>query len=360
MPRPRPPHLHKETTRHGAVVWYVRVGKGTRIRIRGDYGSAEFLAAYEPAVKGGGEARRSKPDATSLAWLIARYRDSGAWAALSPATRRQKDNFFKGIIASAGDVPYKAVTRAKIAEAVDARSKTPFLANNFLNALRGLFGWALGAGLVDADPTQGVRVKRPKTAGFPVWTEDDMRRFETRWPIGTRERLAFAILIYTGLRRGDVARLGRQHIRNGVISLQTEKTGEWVHIRVLPALAEIIAKSQTGDLALVATRDGRPMVKEAFGTWFGEACRAAGLANRNAHGLRKAAATRAAEAGATVNELEALFGWRGGGMAARYTRAADRKRLASAASDKLAGRNESSAPIPAPDGEAPAPEKIRK
>ena len=52
MPRPRPPHLHRETTRHGKTVWFVRIGKGPRIRIRGDYGSPEFTEAYQAALNG--------------------------------------------------------------------------------------------------------------------------------------------------------------------------------------------------------------------------------------------------------------------------------------------------------------------
>ena len=64
----------------------------------------------------------------------------------------------------------------------------------------------------------------------------------------------------------------------------------------------------------------------------------AGLRGRSAHGFRKAAATRAANAGATVAELEAIFGWQGGAMAALYTRAADRRRLSQGAMHKLQGR----------------------
>lgn len=45
MPRPRPPHLHREITRHGVTVWYVRIGKGKRTRMAGAYGSPEFTAA---------------------------------------------------------------------------------------------------------------------------------------------------------------------------------------------------------------------------------------------------------------------------------------------------------------------------
>jgi integrase len=89
--------------------------------------------------------------------------------------------------------------------------------------LRGLFRWTVNAEFVAADPTNGVNASRPRTEGFRVWTEDETERFEARWPTGSRERLALAILLYTGLRRGDAVQLGRQHIRDGVISMRTEK-----------------------------------------------------------------------------------------------------------------------------------------
>ena len=80
---------------------------------------------------------------------------------------------------------------------------------------------------------------------------------------------------------------------------------------------------------------------------FRDACRAAGV-SKSAHGVRKIGATRAAENGATIAELEAIFGWSGGGMASLYTRAADRARLAKGAMSKLAGRTPREHFIPAP------------
>ena len=127
--------------------------------------------------------------------------------------------------------------------------------------------------------------------------------------------------------------LGRQHIRDGVISMRTKKTGTPVTVPLLPELAEVIAASKTGDLAFIATTTGTPMTKESFGNWFRDACKAAGVPGP-AHGLRKAGATRAANNDATVAQLEAIFGWSGGGMASLYTRQAD-PRLAKEAMGKL-------------------------
>jgi len=107
-----------------------------------------------------------------------------------------------------------------------------------------------------------------------------------------------------------------------------------VTIPILPALAETLAAGPCGDMAFICGDRGRPLTKEGFGNVFREAARAAGV-NKSAHGVRKIGATRAAENGATVAELEALFGWQGGRMAALYTRAADRVRLSKGAIGKL-------------------------
>jgi hypothetical protein len=52
MPRPRPPHLHRQLSRHGKTIWYVRIGKGPRIRIRRAFGTLEFDAEYRAALDG--------------------------------------------------------------------------------------------------------------------------------------------------------------------------------------------------------------------------------------------------------------------------------------------------------------------
>lgn len=186
-------------------------------------------------------------------------------------------------------------------------------------------------------PTIGVKLLKGKnTDGFHTWTTEEIARFEQRWPIGTRERLAMDLLLYTGLARGDVVRLGRQHVRDGVITFRMEKDrGDGVvYPPVLPVLAKTIAASDTGDLTFLVTNRGAPFTKESFGNWFRQACREAGCPG-SAHGLRKAGATRAAENGATVNQLMALFGWKTEKMALYYSRKADRKRLAATAAPLL-------------------------
>jgi integrase len=144
------------------------------------------------------------------------------------------------------------------------------------------------------------------------------------------------VLLYTGLRRGDAVRLGRQHVRDGVATIKTEKSNFTVTctLKILPRLAETLLAGPCGDLTFIAGEGGQPLTKESFGNMFRAACRAADVPG-SAHGIRKIAATRAANNGATVAQLEAIFGWTGGTMASHYTREADRRRLALEGMGKL-------------------------
>lgn len=348
MPRPRPPHLHRETTRHGKAVWYVRVGKGPRVRMRAEFGSPDFDLEYQAAVAGKPRSSRAGPATDSLAWLIARYRETAVWATLSSATRRQRENIFLHVIETAGTRPFAKIDAATIRAGRERRSSTPAQARNFLDAMRGLFRWALEARLVRNDPTGGIaNPPRRKGDGFTPWTEGHVATYEARWPIGTRQRVWLDVLAYTGLRRGDAVRFGRQHVRDGVGTIKTEKSGYTVTVTlpILPVLARTLEAGPCGDLTYIAGERGQPLTKESFGNLFKDACRAAGVPG-SAHGVRKIAATRAANHGATVAQLEAIFGWSGGTMASLYTRSADRQRLSLEAMHKLGNDERTSIPAP--------------
>lgn len=337
MPRPRLPHLRHERTRHGRRVWYVRMGDGPRIRLHAPFGSPEFMAEYQAATGAKGKPqpqRRFGPE--TLQWLWDRYRDSLAWAELSEATRRQRINVMKRVLAESPHVEFGKIRAKHIRDGIDRRRATPAAARHFLETLRGLFKWAVPAELATLNPTDGVETPRKATEGHHVWTEEECALFERTWPLGTRERLAYDVLLWTGLRRGDAVILGRQHVRDGVATLRTEKGKEPVEIPILAPLAASIAAGPTGSLAFIVGARGEPMTKEAFGNWFRKVCNATGLPHCSAHGLRKAGATRAANAGASEHELMALFGWVSPRMAAHYTRKANRSRLAKAGSEKVA------------------------
>jgi integrase len=355
MPRPRPPHLHRQRTRHGAIVWYVRFGLGKRIRIRGEYGTPEFDAQVRAALLGEDAPKKSAsgPVFGTLEWLVKRYRESSHWADLAPATRKQREHILRAAVAAHGTADYRKVTTKSIKLSMERRKATPEQANVLLKALRGLFKWAVYAELVDIDPTEKVLKLEHQSEGFPAWSETDLEKYEERWPLGTRERVAYSVLLYTGLRRGDAVQLGRQHVKDGVFRIRTEKSQGRVEIvaPVLPELAKALAAGPTGDLAFIAGVRGAPRTKESFGTWFRQACNEAGV-KASAHGLRKAGAIRVATRGGTHAQLKALFGWSSDSMASHYIKNAEGERLASSASHLLG--NEKRKPI------SPPKSKVRK
>ncbi len=213
--------------------------------------------------------------------------------------------------------------------------------------MRGLFRWAHKKGLIKHDPTAGVlNPKRNSTDGFVAWTEDHVAKYQARWLIGTRQRVWLDVLLYTGLRRGDAVRLGRQHVRAGVATLKTEKSRFTVEVNlpILAVLQTTLDAGPCGDLTFIAGANDRPLTKESFGNEFKAACKEAGVPG-SAHGVRKIAATTAADNGATEFQLMAIFGWTDPKMAAHYVKTANRKRLAAQAMQKLNAERTS---IPAP------------
>jgi integrase len=296
---------------------------------------------YHALVRGTATAplsRISKDGAGSLGWLIRQYRQSRSWThELSPGTRKQRSGILQKEEVENGDIPYAEIKRKDIEDGISARSDNQ--GRHFYDTMRGLFKWAVENEHHDKNPTDGIKVKKDNGDGHLAWPIELIEQYEQHWPVGTKQRLVFDVYLYVGLRRGDAAGLGRQHIRNGIVHLMTEKSGGKmpVYVPVHPALAASIAACPSPALAIISKPDGSNYTKEALGNFFREAVEAAGIPvsrrgskdkGYSGHGLRKASATIAAESGATEAELNAMFGWSGHQMAQLYTKKADRKRLA--------------------------------
>ena len=190
------------------------------------------------------------------------------------------------------------------------------------------------------DPTLGVTREKVKTTGYKTWSEDHIGRFEATHPIGSKARLAFALLLYTGQRRSDVVKMGRQQVHNGVLTIDQGKTegGEEAHLEIPlhPKLQEIIDATPTvGVKTFLVTHLGNPYSAPGFGNYFREMCNQADCPDVSAHGLRKATGRRLAEIGCSANQIAAILGHASLSEVQRYTKAADRKRMAREAMAKL-------------------------
>jgi integrase len=252
-----------------------------------------------------------------------------------------------------GDKRAALLQRGHIVKPMAGRADKPDSANALRKALRAMMQHAVEIGLRADDPTRDVKAIRVKSQGFHSWTEDEIAQFEARHPIGSKARLAFALLLYTGQRRCDVVRMGRQHIRDGKLHVRQAKTGVELTIPVHADLQAIITASAAGQMTFLVTKFGKPFVAAGFGNWFREQCDMANLRHCSAHGLRKAAARRLAEAGCTTHEIAAITGHASLREVARYTKAADQehlaamaiKRLTAAALDKAEARTSGVKPV---------------
>lgn len=346
MPRKLPLYVVKETSRHGKVKFFYRIGKGERIRLPDDVTSEEFKKAYSAAAAGYVIVKPRTSDnvpINSLRWLIDRYRESAKWKAYSLATRKQHENFFLSALKNSGNAPFLAIDRKSMIAAIEARSDTPALANNFLKAMRALFTWAQHNEHIHFNPTDGVQRLKYKTDGFAAWTIDDLIQFYTKWPVGTKPRLAAELLLHSGLRRSDIVVAGKQHMTGNIFSMKTAKTGAQITVEFPPSLMETIRQTATGDLHFLISENGQPYRKESFGNWFREKCVEAGI-HKSAHGIRKLSATLAADAGAAAHELMAQYGWTNVKQAEIYTKGADRKALGIKSSNRISNHIESKLP----------------
>ena len=131
--------------------------------------------------------------------------------------------------------------------------------------------------------------------------------------------------------------MGTQHIRGDLIAVRQAKTGTALLIPIHPDLAEALALLPKEHLTFVVTEFGAPFMAHGFGQWMREQCDLAGLPQCSAHGLRKAAATRLAEAGCSASEIQAITGHRSLSEVQRYVTTADQVRLARQAMAKQLG-----------------------
>jgi integrase len=335
MTKMRLKYIHEFRDRHGRIRRYARPPGRPKVPLPGLPGSAEFMGAYQAAIAGETPhpaigASRTTPGTINAA--VVSYYGSAAFANLAPGTRRQRRYLLDRFRAEHGDKPVALLQRDHIGRMVAARAATPSVAINFLKVLRALMVHCVDVGLRVDDPTIGVKSAKIRSAGIHTWDEVEIAQFETAHPVGTRARLALALLLFTGQRRSDVIKMGRQHIRDGAIHLTQQKTGATLAIPVHAELATIIDATPSEHLTFIVTVAGSPFSPDGFSNLFRDWCDQARLPKRcSAHGLRKAACRRLAEAGCSALEIMAISGHASLREVQRYCAAADQARLARAA-----------------------------
>jgi integrase len=331
-----PEHCSWNYDRHGKR--RVRFRKsGFSTYLTGTPWSEDFMRQYAVALDGvtaqaaNVGAARTKPG--SFDALCVSYFRSPDFRGLRPSTQTARRNVLEPFRLAHGSNPLRGLHRRHITAVIGAKADKPEAANHLLKTLRIILSYAVAQGMLDSNPASGVKKYRSQGEGHHSWSESEIAQFEQRHAIGSKARLALALGLYTAQRKGDVLRMGWQHVTDDGIVVRQQKTDSALLIPMHPQLVAVLASVPRDNLTFLMTEHGAPFTPNGFGNWWRDRCNEAGLPHCSFHGLREAAATRLANAGCSVDQVKAITGHRSLAEVARYTKAADQRRLARQALD---------------------------
>lgn len=337
-------YVNEYVDRWGKVRRYFRKGGKQLGALPGEVGSAEFMAAYaaflaeKPALIG-----KPAMHKDSLAKLIVDYYGSRMFTKLAPSTRQLYRYALDPLSKEHGHRSASAMTAEHAEKIVNKIGEArPGMGNLTRAVMRRVMQFAVKSKVRKDNPMLGIEAF--KVGEHHTWTDAELKKFEDKWRLGTRQRLAYALLLYTGQRVGDVAKMNRADVSEGLIHVVQQKTGAEIWVPIHPELQRAMTAYPAKGLTLAGDANGRPLKRAALSALMRSAIRQAGLPTRCvAHGLRKAAMRRLAEADATVNQIAAVSGHKTLKEVERYTKAADQKRLARTAMGKVPNANGKSA-----------------
>lgn len=301
--------------------------------------------AYHAALAGSPEpkpsAGASKTVPGTMNALIAEYYQSSAFTSKALTTQATYRNQLEAFRKDHGDGPVREI-KTKHIDAIlgEVTKKSTAQGHKLRKRLATLFRLAVKWEYREDNPMLNAERVKHKTKGFEPWTEADIAKFRAHWKVGMPRRIAFEILLFTGLRRSDAVRIGRQHIQGNRIVTKIKKSGDEVEVSIPihPEFRAVLDTIKHDHLNFITTERGAARSEKAFTNWIIEAARDAGLpAHRSPHGLRKSACIRLAEAGCSASEIMSITGHRNLAEVETYVREANKKKLADSAITKAYG-----------------------
>jgi len=334
MPRDRPPFVELWRDRHKKVRVYFRKDKGPRIPLPGTIGSAEFNEAYQAALTGKPvDIRPAAPrvQAGTIAALIVSYKSSRAYIALRATTKNGYASRLETLRIKHGQRKVSQMTREGIENKILAEyADRPGAQLSLLKMLRILIKHSMGLDKgnplrLSADPSVGI--SRPRSKEIRAWTDAECAAFERRWPLGSKQRTAYALMLYVGTARVDAHRMTWTQFDDEAVKYRRSKTGVDVDTAMQAELRAALAAAARDHITIINTAYGRPFTVAGFSGFMRDAMAEAGLPlDCKPHGLRKTLGRRLADAGCTAHEIMAMLGHTTLAEAERYTREADRRR----------------------------------
>lgn len=358
MKHPDYPGVTSMTDRHGKTRWrYRKYGRKDEM-LPGEPHSPEFDARYEEIITGRPKVvmlpGQGHPRSMKAAYRL--LRKTPEWTALDAKSQRRYQQVIERILFEKvgavewGDGPMPDLRRQHIKAILSIFADAPHMERIALLCLRKLVMVAIDEEWIEIDPTYGLK-RAPRTAGHKTWTVEAMARYEAHWPIGSRQRTAYALALWLGNRVSDVARLKWADMTTKHITIDGEareiegfefvqwkgrKRGRPLFLPMTPMLArELASLSRDTETVLVSSR-GTPYQDNALSKAMGEWCAEAGIESGfTMHGLRKALGAKLAEADASTRQIMEVLGHSSIAHAELYSREASQLRLAMQAMDKV-------------------------
>lgn len=319
------PYINAYPDRHGKMRYYFR-RKSVRVALPGSPGTAEFIAAYNVALEG---TKRAAPSETfypgAFKALCHEYEHSAEFSQLAKSTQRETRYVLNALVEKHGDNPLAKFERRHIRILRDSMKDKPGAANKMLRVLKVLLGFAVEREYIERSPA--TRIKMLKGGEHRAWTESEKQGFENYWPLGSLPRLGYALALYTGQRRADIAALTWAQIAGGALKLQQQKTSAVLVIPLHPELKTALASVHPRAETILAKR-GRALSPIYFGHLMAKAIEAAGLDRKCVlHGLRKSAAVALIDAGCTPHQVAAITGHKTQNMIELYAKMRNQQKL---------------------------------
>jgi hypothetical protein len=335
------PYARPWKDRHGRERWRFRKGART-VYLDGAPGDPGFLPSYEAALGG-----RTKPKATvtrlstaatprslRAAW-ITYVKTSPEWKQAEECTRirdgRIADAFLRQRVVETapdtwGEIPIADLKRRHLKAIIASMSDRPHAARRWLIVIRKMIGAALDEEWIEADPAHRLKYRPPPTHGWRAWTWPEMKAFEDRWPIGSTPRLCYALALWLGPRRKDVAALATASIDGDSMTFTTHKTGRVVSGHITPMLREVLNATDLSGPTILKTAYGLPFSEKSLTGRMADWTHAAGLPKGcTIHGLRKTLGALIADSGGSSRQAMAALGHDDLKQAELYSEASDRR-----------------------------------
>ena len=326
MPRKLPPNVERNRVK-GHTYLSFRIGKGPRVRLPRDPTSEEFRQAYAAAMAGDTTQRPAlKTDAPgTIGALIASYMRTAQFISLRNTSKAGYMTRLETIRLEHGHRAVAGLTRDRINKMLQPLADRPGAALDTLKKLRILIRHATERGILQHDPSAGI--KRPKSKPVRAWTDAEMEAFERRWPLGTKQRTAYELMLNVGTARVDVHRMTWTQVDAGGVEYTRNKTGVAVDIGLATNLRAALDATPRTHVTIINTEFGKPYSVDGFSGFMRDAMKAAGLPlNCKAHGLRKTLGRRLADAGVSAHDIMAALGHTTLAQAELYTKEANRRR----------------------------------